>query len=687
MNRGSKNIRKSLNLDVQDLIPGDLLSVKDENCTITALPLLPRSNSDGKKRPRAVSSEAEHYRESSKKARDILRLMFADETAPPLADQQPENLCTAHDELINALRLAEFPESSLFYKDLVLCYLIQNAELPRKFDSAKADRLQIPRGPIRARLVKGESVTLDDGRLITCEQVTSEPIMGAVTAYLDIPNEQYLEVLYADYADLFREKKPACVIYSLGTKTLMNSPIFHEWITKACEETTQHIILSADIYSMPQTHFRDSLIHQIRLNLANPNLVADPLHINCDNKLPEFTRKVHLGLPLMKFNLEPTRGLDRSSVPTPLNIEAAKHQQAQQFAALLKASSTENNEPPLTDSPKAKPVVTFLGTGSMMPSKYRNVSSIHVELENKSGILMDCGEATYGQITRFFGLESSRDVLMNLRCIFISHMHADHHLGTVRVLLERLRLDSSINKSDNSSSPILLIGPKAMDTFIQEYAKCTGQFDLLNTYTFLDARHLLPSKQTSPQLKSIHEFITPANDVLALNTASVDHCPDSYGILLTTHGSHVQLIYSGDTRPCQTLIKASRHQKQQLLQKHQHDLASRPIRTCLIHEATLEDSMHQEAIQRKHSTFSEAIGMGWSLQAHETLLTHFSQRYPRAVHLKDTLNRKGRRKQNEMAIGMAWDGIRVSFEEVNRLFDVALTMDLWPDKETAADRE
>lgn len=37
--------------------------------------------------------------------------------------------------------------------------------------------------------------------------------------------------------------------------------------------------------------------------------------------------------------------------------------------------------------------VTFLGTGAAIPSKYRNVTGIHVNLFSRGGLLMDCGEA------------------------------------------------------------------------------------------------------------------------------------------------------------------------------------------------------------------------------------------------------------------------------------------------------
>lgn len=44
--------------------------------------------------------------------------------------------------------------------------------------------------------------------------------------------------------------------------------------------------------------------------------------------------------------------------------------------------------------------IVLLGTGSSQPSKYRNVSSIHINLFSKGGLLLDCGEGTLGQLKR-----------------------------------------------------------------------------------------------------------------------------------------------------------------------------------------------------------------------------------------------------------------------------------------------
>lgn len=88
----------------------------------------------------------------------------------------------------------------------------------------------------------------------------------------------------------------------------------------------------------------------------------------------------------------------------------------------------------------------------MKPSKYRNVSSIYVEMTPQHSILLDCGEGSYYQLFNHFGLEEIDQVTLRTRIIFITHIHSDHNLGILDFIAERNKLlRAKYNKSGCSS--------------------------------------------------------------------------------------------------------------------------------------------------------------------------------------------------------------------------------------------
>jgi len=92
----------------------------------------------------------------------------------------------------------------------------------------------------------------------------------------------------------------------------------------------------------------------------------------------------------------------------------------------------------------------------------------------------------------------------------------------------------------------------------------------------------------------------------------VEHCPQSYGCLIHSQnefGVGNKVVYSGDTRPCQNLINYAQGA------------------SLLIHEATLESGMEEDALKKKHTTTKEAMEIIEKVKPWRTILTHFSCRY------------------------------------------------------------
>ena len=87
-----------------------------------------------------------------------------------------------------------------------------------------------------------------------------------------------------------------------------------------------------------------------------------------------------------------------------------------------------------------------------------------------------------------------------------------------------------------------------------------------------------------------------------------DHCIESFGCLLDSP-DFGRIFYSGDTRPCQNVLNYCQQIK------------------LLIHEATLDDTLAEDAYLKRHTTFGQAIDLGVKCGAWRTVLTHFSPRY------------------------------------------------------------
>ena len=81
-------------------------------------------------------------------------------------------------------------------------------------------------------------------------------------------------------------------------------------------------------------------------------------------------------------------------------------------------------------------------------------------------------------------------------------------------------------------------------------------------------------------------------NILAIET---DHCSESYGCLLISNKERGhddgfgRIFYSGDTNPCQTIKNYCQNI------------------SLLIHEATFEDALAEDAKWKKHTTIGQAI--------------------------------------------------------------------------------
>lgn len=65
-----------------------------------------------------------------------------------------------------------------------------------------------------------------------------------------------------------------------------------------------------------------------------------------------------------------------------------------------------------------------------------------------------------------FGIEGADEAVKGLRCIWISHIHADHHTGIARILALRRDL---LNETPHE--PLVVVGPRQLKIFLDAYQK------------------------------------------------------------------------------------------------------------------------------------------------------------------------------------------------------------------------
>lgn len=75
---------------------------------------------------------------------------------------------------------------------------------------------------------------------------------------------------------------------------------------------------------------------------------------------------------------------------------------------------------------------------------------------------MDCGEGSAGQIQRFYGSRAN-EIFKRIKCIAVTHLHADHHLGLLGILQARRRI------LGDSTTPVLLLAPLPMGSWLNYY--------------------------------------------------------------------------------------------------------------------------------------------------------------------------------------------------------------------------
>ncbi|CAG7915820.1 unnamed protein product [Penicillium olsonii] len=537
-----------------------------------------------------------------------------------------------------------------------ISYIVRNHDIRGKFDPKKAQEHNVEKGSKYAALTRGESVQSMDGKTITPEMVLGNPRTGKGVAIMDVPSPEYVEDLVsrpewksptvttglsgffwilgpgvAEHPKLqeFIKNMSHCTHTVSGTDQCPN----YLAMTSSANTTVQLAILQPKTYSVP-VHDNTTLPQPGSSNAGSKSAAA-PL---------ENSPLVPLQ-PGTILDIEPKFGLNDDEVMRRFNPQHSKVRIPRSVQQRLDVINQRVAKPAFQQKlqeerakwPGADAEIIALGTGSSVPSKYRNVSATLVKVPGYGYYMLDCGENTLGQLKRAFEPEQLREILQNLRMIWISHLHADHHLGTASLI--KAWYEENFKNGADPTSPeatitevlkekrLAIVSADAMISWLEEYSMVeefgfkklltlsahASDADLKTTFS-----HRLPSGYRTQLSYTEDQYPTTAllksaTGLEDLLTCHVKHCRGALAVSLVFPNGF-KVSYSGDCRPSEKFTAIGKDS------------------TVLIHEATFGPDMVGNAMAKRHSTSAEAIEVGRRMRARAILLTHFSQRYQKIAY-------------------------------------------------------
>lgn len=545
-----------------------------------------------------------------------------------------------------------------------------------KFLVNKAKELGVP-PPFFKNLCAFTSVTLDNGTVIEPEQVLEPTKLFNPILVLDVPSIDHLEKLISkDWSKESPNGLPFSAVYHLIDNSIASPLDMHKYkqFIKSFDPSTSHFI-SHKLYCPNSVNFKTSYRISLKWKTLldsffplgkwdNVPLCEIPNDLTIDREvLPlisgqkliiksttpcvveESTKKGSDSTRLTKeelFNM-----YDEEIVPVGLSKFASKKQffnWISQRNELKTLSQFVDLSRPL----KEQVETLIIGTGSALPSPIRNVISSIVRIpffkNGQTGfqtIILDAGEGSYGLLKRSYTKDEVDTLLDELSLVYLSHLHADHHLGIADIL----QAWTERNKKNNKK--LYIVTPWQFPKFLNELNQIDLNIDMSNIkYLSCEEFNVSPFINQESNLPEAYELAQLSIENITLNdlttgevsapqvpfvkssskaqefydqlymsniqTCPAYHCEYAYSCALEFKLSDTEtfkISYSGDTRP-------------------RYQFSTIGLNSdLLLHESTLEDIKLKDAIMKRHSTSAEAIQVGILMRARKIILTHFSQRY------------------------------------------------------------
>ena len=356
---------------------------------------------------------------------------------------------------INVLVREAWPGASIDHlpptkrSSTAMSYIIRSHKVRGKFNAAAAEEKNVPPGPLWAALVSGSSVQSSDGVIVTPDMVLEPSKEGSGVAVIDLPSSEYVHDLVhrPEWNAAKVMSGVVAVIWMLGPGVVQSKTLL-DFIKG--QPGVQHIISSHE-HCPNYLSMTTAASMAIRHNQIDPARYAIPLHDNAivsrsgetsnfEKILPEISRFCRPAKRGLKINLQPQFKITEEAVLPTFDTALVAQKTSQHVLNLSQAARQEINSPAVRaealsqNLPSPDAEIICLGTGSALPSQHRNVSATLLRVPGCGSYLMDCGEGTLGQLKRMYTAPQLAELFQDLKLIWISHLHADHHLGLTSVV-------------------------------------------------------------------------------------------------------------------------------------------------------------------------------------------------------------------------------------------------------------
>lgn len=300
-----------------------------------------------------------------------------------------------------------------------------------------------------------------------------------------------------------------------------------------------------------------------------------------------------------------------------------------------------------------------LGTAGGAPTRSRSLPAILLRDWNGFSMLFDAGEGVQYSLLRR-GVPVTR-----IDVVAVTHSHGDHVNGLPGLLQSMYMHDRR--------RPLTIVGPTSVLGFVREVlgvedyrlgfevstveVKGEGSVTLavrggdrvelrwapachtVESYAYRVEWHLRPRLNPEALKKSLGGKVWLARKLLEEGSVYVEGV-GRVSIEDVAEGgtSPLAIVYTGDTsEPCDSVLKLSRGAR------------------ILIHDATFADEMADEAVERGHSTGSQAARAASAAGVYLLILFHISARYEgrEAIKILEEASKLFPR------VILAWDGLKV----------------------------